>query len=697
MGLKQVAFSSVVQSQTQAEESDTTSISQDDLPQATVSSLEQAPPSPSPIFQSPPSSLRIGRDERNKPLNGEEQQKTNWPQTQQRSTDRPTIIDLLGPNDSLSETFTTIGLIGCSGELDLDFSAIDLTFLNTYNAQAPFEFNHSFNYVPRTRTETSDQSFSGQGEDLVSGCLNGPLQQTIWRFVPVPGVHAYAEQSDLSLPAQDQIVESLESFVDVTRRATTERLDAQTRDKLLAILLSQVQSHILPAISAFPSVMLLDRLIQFYLAGPIPTVSCWVHTASFRPKKARPELLLAMAAAGAVLTPDRSLRKLGFAIQEVVRNHIPTRYEADNTLVRDLEMSQAYMMLLEIGLWSGSSRKTEIAESWQQPLLSMLRRGGRFKRSNYPTVVFEASDEGPVLDKKWRSWVEQESFKRLAYHLLGHDAQASISLLTNPLVAYSEFDLPLPEPQELWSAPSAAEWKTVYQLRHEKHPTRIPSPTECVASPSLLQQNKAAIDSELSCSSYLYAIWGLVWEYRKLTRLFSKESSKTTLWDCPSALLTRHQELLKMLDYYRLECPNESTLLFELILMHLHMSLEDVQIFCGLEGLEDIDRVHGSLKEWVNSEMARSAVWHAGQLVRAAKEIPAMHLRNFNALSLLHASLTFWVYGLASRLFVRDQQPQIREGEGGGRSQIVYLDGEETAVTYRYITLGRGIPVLPGC
>lgn len=148
-----------------------------------------------------------------------------------------------------------------------------------------------------------------------------------------------------------------------------------------------------------------------------------------------------MAAAGAVLTPDRSLRKLGFAMQEVVRNHAPTVWEADNTLVRDLEMSQAYMLQLAIGLWSGSSRKVEISESFQQPLLSMLRRGNRFKRSNYLVQVFDSEDVGPALDRKWRAWIHQESFKRLVYHLLCHDAQTSMSLLTNPAISYSELDL----------------------------------------------------------------------------------------------------------------------------------------------------------------------------------------------------------------------------------------------------------------
>ncbi|EAT85333.1 hypothetical protein HBI56_072050 [Parastagonospora nodorum] len=661
----------------------------------TGNQVQPPPPPPPPLTFLPP--YRGEQDRTN----------VNKPQSQHRSGDMPAVMDYLSvglfSTDLPSGTLTPSGMVGWGGEADLDFSAIDLSFLNTYNTRVPFEIENPVGHIPPPNANATSQGPSRQGKDMDTNSSSGSLQQFIWHFVPVPGVHAYSEQADLSLPAQDRIVRTPESFADVSRRATTEELDSVTRDKILAILLSQVKSHILPALSAFPSVMLLDKLIQFFLAGPIPTASSWIHTASFRPKKARPELLLAMAAAGAVLTPDRSLRKLGFAIQEVVRNHIPTVFESDNTLVRDLEMSQAFMLELEIGLWSGSSRKTEISESFQQPPLSMLRRGSRFRKSNYPILVFEAEDEGLVLERKWRSWVEQESFKRLVYHFLSHNTQASISLLINPSISYSELDLPLPESQELWLAASAAEWKSIYRTKFENCTTEIPSLTGCIATPDLLQDSKTVIDLQLSCSSFLYAMWGMVWEYRKLARLFYARPTNSDLWDSRLAMMTRYQELLKVFDYYRISYVNESTLLLELILMHLHMSLEEIQLFCGLEDQKETSHIHASVKEWASSKTSRLAVWHAGQLVRAARALPHMHLRDFYAISLFHASLTFWAYGLASRMFVQGRGLYPEAGSMStdmnppqAPQQVICLDDEETTATYRYISLGRGIPALHG-
>ncbi|KAJ4347341.1 uncharacterized protein N0V89_011282 [Didymosphaeria variabile] len=624
----------------------------------------------------------------------------NTPQPRHGLGHLPGVVDLLPSGSFAAElpsgTLTPSGLLGFGFETDLDLSAIDLNFLDTYNTQVPFEYENLVGQIPAQGADTTDQNSGKHGDDGGSNSLSKHLPQSIWRFVPVPGIHAYTDQANLSVPTQEQIVGSPESFADVSRRATSEKLDSPTRDKIFTIVLSQVKSPILPAVSAFPSVELLDKLIQFFLAGPIPTGGSWIHTSSFRPKRARPELLLAIAAAGAVLTPDRSLRKLGFAIEEVVRNHLPVAFESDNTLIRDLEMLQAYMLHLGIGLWSGNSRKMEIAESFQLPLLTMLRRGGRLKRSSYPILTVAADDKDLVLDNKWRAWVEQESFKRLAYRLLSHEAQASMSLLVGPLISYSELELPLPEPQDLWSATSAQEWKILYRAKYENDSTRIPSLAECVANPELLQSNEAVIDLELSCAAFLYALWGMVWEYRKLSLLCY---GKKTLWDSNLMLMTRYQELAKIFDYYRLRHATESTLLLESNLMHLHMSLEEVQLFCGLEGQEESRRVHPSIKEWASSKTSRLAVWHAGQLLRATRGLPPMHLRDFYAIILFHASLAFWAYTLASRMLFQDSNSRMAAGSISlvvPPQQAVWLDDEETAATYRYISFNHGMPTLHG-
>ncbi len=88
------------------------------------------------------------------------------------------------------------------------------------------------------------------------------------------------------------------------------------------------------------------------------------------------------------------------------------QYENDNSTTRDLRTSQTYALNIDIGIWSGNRRKTEIAESFSQPLVTMLRRALRFRRSLYANIVPHAEDTGEVLERKWHDWIEQESFKR---------------------------------------------------------------------------------------------------------------------------------------------------------------------------------------------------------------------------------------------------------------------------------------------
>jgi hypothetical protein len=54
----------------------------------------------------------------------------------------------------------------------------------------------------------------------------------------------------------------------------------------------------------------------------------------------------------------------------IADNRVP-QYENDNTTIRDLRASQTFALTLDIGMWSGSGRRTEIAESFQQPLLTV--------------------------------------------------------------------------------------------------------------------------------------------------------------------------------------------------------------------------------------------------------------------------------------------------------------------------------------
>ncbi|KAF7184664.1 hypothetical protein CNMCM7691_005976 [Aspergillus felis] len=590
--------------------------------------------------------------------------------------------------DAPSGVRTPRGSITFGLPTDLDFSMVDLGFLESYNSHVPFEFDEqapslSLSGSPYETRETPIQSNPRGARSM---------QRLRWRFVPAPQDHGYCEHENLLLPNEATGASTLtpQSLEDVNSQSTADHsLDLHSRDKILGIVLSQMKQPISSVLSSFPSVQLLDSLIRYYLTAPFSTASSWIHRATFRPRQVCPELLLAMAAAGAVLTPDPSLRKLGFAMQEVVRLQLPSVFEGNNTTIRDLHLHQAYLLYLEIGLWSGNSRKIEISEAFRQPLVTMVRRGGNFHHSAYPPLPARLEDSGQSLEDTWHAWVYKEAYKRLVYRLFRLEAQVSMALFTGPLITYAEMCPPLPAPSYLWEASSASQWKETYHSSPLPSTGRIRTLSECVANLDILETSRQVADIRLSCGAVMHCIWGLVWEYRQLSSLLNGHSR---YWDNDLLMASRHGQLSRILECFRMGYRDEVPVQLHFIVMHMYVSLEEVET---LATSDDASRAwdQPALSDWFKSEHSRHAIWHAGQVVRGIKALPLQALRDFMAIALYHASLTLWAYGV---VFCHNMDNHGQQLAGPALQHKIWLDGLESEDIQRFITLQRGIPVLQG-
>jgi hypothetical protein len=370
--------------------------------------------------------------------------------------------------------------------------------------------------------------------------------------------------------------------------------------------------------------------------------------------------------------------------------------ETDNSKTRELQLLQTYALELSIGLWSGNKRKMEIAESNSQPLVTMLRRSGYFKR-RMPPAAPEPGDDDKTLEQKWRAWVEAESFKRVAFHTLIHDAQASISLLTRPLISYAEISLEIPYTLALWRAKSAHAWRDIYLSKLPNISSRIPSLMHCVHDIQPLSKVQDCIDLRFSTSIILHAIWSLVSEYRQLEFILKIQSPERH-WNGALISTSWHQELCQLLEHFRITVSGwqggmsqEAFVLQELFMMNLHVSFEELQLFAGKEGNEEAQRVYPLLKQWFGNRKSREAIFHAGQVLRAANSFPSSQLRDFYAVALYHCALCFWVWGMCS---LGTSHP--RPLPGAEHENAIWLDGEETSDTRRFIANARGIPMIQG-
>lgn len=351
--------------------------------------------------------------------------------------------------------------------------------------------------------------------------------------------------------------------------------------------------------------------------------------------------------------------------------------------------------------------------------MTMLRRDGRLRQSGYHRITVRDDDEGETLRDKWRSWVEQESFKRLCFRLLQHDTNSSMALLINPLISYAEVQLPFPDSADLWSAATPEEWKALFLSQQQDHPSPDRGAltlAEYVDDPARLDIHRSTVDNTVANFAFLSCAWSLSWEYIQLNSL---QRSGSRRWNA-LLMASRHDEIIKLLNNFRIStadlsldpqlqpqpqpCSREVSMRLELILLHLHMPFEDMQLFAGMEGPEQARVVYPTMLEWARGEAARKAVWHAGQIVRAARLLRRGAIWGPAAIAVYHASLAFWVFGLLSEEGLSgggggevDRDLGGWAGQGRGPSQQpVYLDEAEGIALQRFTQLGSGNPCIHG-
>jgi hypothetical protein len=205
------------------------------------------------------------------------------------------------PGGILSGVRTPRNIFDFGNETDWSLNDMDLMFIDDYNQHIPF--GAASDTVPSTGPAAPDEppSVPPTGVDATRK----------WRFRP-----ATKDSSDANLCLAITETHKRPRY---DRRVSTEPLSNSTRDHILTMVAtagSQIQQ-----IASFPSTELLDSLLQFFLSTTTATTYV-CHTPTFNPNR-RPILTAAMVAAGAALTPDAPLQKLGLVFQEAVRVILP--------------------------------------------------------------------------------------------------------------------------------------------------------------------------------------------------------------------------------------------------------------------------------------------------------------------------------------------------------------------------------------
>lgn len=527
------------------------------------------------------------------------------------------------------------------------------------------------------------------------------------QWIPERNSHTFSGQDEIN--TQQDRVHATDQLTSLgSMRLVHIGIDQAARDRMIRTVTKIGHERL--AMPSFPPLELLEDLVDIFLLQDSNAIDSYLHAATFDCNGARTELLLAMVAAGARYIALPPVWKMGLVIQEVVRLAIGEVYEQDNSSTRELQVLQVALLWLDIGVFSGFRRKTEIALSFLQPTVTMLSWSNAFRRFRYRERRPAIGDTDDQLESKWKAWAEQEGFKRLVIHTFLHDSQVAIVNLKNPLLSAAQLQLPLPACRELWLAPNAQAWRNWYFKSNVPLTTELPSMVEFFGHTKMLEQFNDTVDKDLCLLTACHGLGHEVWTFRQHARLLSnwQNHGRRDRW---LSHVTQQRDLYDDMCTFMAYCEVQTNaspeimLTVELLMMSLHVDLEDVQTFSGKAGEDEARKVFKRIIVWVESAESRTAVRHAGQVLRVARTFPKTKLRDFYAVALYHAALTLWVYGMVTSNAARKsstQTPLLGTPRTPHNSHTTVpvslhyaiLDASDDKVAKAFTLLGQGVPGL---
>ncbi|KAL5115151.1 hypothetical protein ACEQ8H_006987 [Pleosporales sp. CAS-2024a] len=522
------------------------------------------------------------------------------------------------------------------------------------------------------------------------------FRQSPWFWVPKRNQNAFSDEDGIVLDQGHVDLALSPHQPHASSIIVPGSLSQQSRDRILQLVVKTAHSQV--SISSFPSADCLEKLIKVGIVKRTEA-DAWIHPYTFDAETTRPEFLTALVVAGCICFGIPSVNKTGLLLQEIVRVSLQELAERDNSAMRDLQYLQASMLWIDIGAFCGFRRKMILAESSLQTLVTALRRGGRFDAVRYPIIHPALEDDVEQVKKKWREWLEYESYKRLVYHLFEHDIYMAMVNHRKPLLSYAELSLPLPASDSLWLAPTAPAWRA--RCLEASLPNMRPSMRSILQEVVPISCLPASVDLRIARTAFIHGQASQIWEHMQQAVLLHEMSD-------PSAQLwsrTRQQRLHQSLLNIEVPLHSSSALIcvFQNFLhMYLHVDLDLVTRFAGRSGEEAAHCAYIALQSWFKTRDARTAIAYAGQVLHAARSIPPYQNRGQDSFIIYHSTIVLWTYSMmisdhARKTGVNTPTQQPACDTNGSSRNLVFLDTNRStnqAVVDNFISTNTGLPCL---
>ena len=167
-----------------------------------------------------------------------------------------------------------------------------------------------------------DEGISSFEEAAISAGSQA-FQASGWNWGPTSQDRNSAEHPNLILlPDKGRMKNSK----DQSRNSVSPLLTPGDRHRILSLLLQHCDKENWVRIaSTFPSESFLDTMLQTFFAFQAADTLSWFHVPSFRRDTIQDELLVAIVANGACLTPNDTVQKFGYVMPEILRYAVVDR------------------------------------------------------------------------------------------------------------------------------------------------------------------------------------------------------------------------------------------------------------------------------------------------------------------------------------------------------------------------------------
>ncbi|KIW12778.1 hypothetical protein PV08_07965 [Exophiala spinifera] len=492
---------------------------------------------------------------------------------------------------------------------------------------------------------------------------------------------------------------------------------SDTRDALL--LMVQSNSARTSAVRCFPSAEVLNFLLKAFAFQEALSRCSLLHLPSFKGDSCKIELLSGLIIAGSTSFSNPQIWKLGLALQDPTRIALYKVLDRQALTWQNMELLQAQILWIEAGLWSGVRCNMEVAESAANSIPTMIRRTGVYNLMSLEnTWVPLPQDDDNTLKSKWAKWTQLESFRRCVIRAFINDIQASAAYARSPRFYSTEIMFGLPSAHDLWNAPDHLTWTTALLAKRTGTEQFKLTLRDIFQDPSTLRSLSREYDRELCAFSALHCLWPQIVALQDSKSLHrghrsNKRPSQNSLW-----LEAQRQDLYQRLADIRdtssvmgiLTC--EARVVCEIFMMALYVSFVDIEKLVGRFGLDESRLTTPNLRTWSDSDEPWHAMWHAGQVLKAAQDMKPSQLRGFYAVAVYQAcivlALPFMLEAISKTS--RRQSPEPQNDAQAGCEQhthnrqeiprpreetnLVVLNGEENMQVRMYLLNGHGRPSL---